>query len=61
MEVILINDVNENWKWLAYSIWLQGLKDLKNIKKWLLNEGRKRFVPHLSISEVERIINEYLQ
>lgn len=66
---IKINDHIENWKWLAYSVWLQGLKDLKKnvkcndrgiLKDWLLNEGRMLYTPHISKSEAEVMINEYL-
>lgn len=68
--MISINEHIENWKWFAYSVWLQGLKDLKNkavcndmiiLRKWLLNEGRRKYVPHISKSEAERYVNEYLQ
>lgn len=67
--VISINDYIENWKCLAYSVWLQGLKDLKQnvqcndrgiLKDWLLNEGRTMYAPHISKSEAEVFINEYL-
>lgn len=51
---------------LLAAIWYQALKDFKNDQKdnflrvWIINEGRRLCVPHLSRREAEEALNEYL-
>lgn len=51
---------------LLAAIWYQALKDFKRDQKndylrdWLINEGRKICVPHVSRGEAEEVLNEYL-
>ena len=51
---------------LLTAIWYQALKDYKKDQKneylrgWIINEGRRICVPHLSKKEAEEVLNEYL-
>lgn len=51
---------------LLAAIWFQALKDFKKDQKdnflraWIINEGRRLCVPHLTIREAKEVLNEYL-
>lgn len=51
---------------LLAAVWHQALKDFKRdqkneyLREWIINEGRRICVPHLSKREAEEVLNEYL-
>lgn len=51
---------------LLAAVWYQSLKDFKKeqnndyLRDWIINEGCRICVPHLSKREAEEVLNEYI-